>query len=189
MKTRRVVVAIAVLFATMTAGSSAAVAQTPQLSCPGTAIVNVSHRFANDQVLGLEGQVWAIGSGLAQFRLYPAGPGAFCAVSTVTGTFTTFAGPSPAGTGTVPAGLTGRVVGTNVLRFTGTFAPKLPTSGYVGSFDAQCDQFDCLTPIQFGRNYINVNGPPQLLGYRFVHVSACGTWVETSAASYGDIAC
>ena len=186
---RRVVVAVAVLLATMTAGSPVAGAQTVQLSCPGTAIVNVSYRFANDQLLGLDGEVWAIGSGWGQFRVYPAGPGAFCAVSTLAGTFTTFAGPSPAGTGTVPAGLTGQIVGTNVLRFTGTFAPKLPTRGYVGSFDAQCDQFDCLTPIQFGRNYIDVNGPPQVLGYRFVHVSSCGTWVETNAASYGDIAC
>ena len=59
----------------------------------------------------------------------------------------------------------------------------------MGFFDAQCDQFDCETPIQFGRNYVDVNGPPQLLAYRFVHVSRCGTWIETSLGSLGDIAC
>ena len=188
MMTRRLV-AVAVFLVAMSFVPSPAGAQTAQLSCPGTAIVNVSYRFANDQVLGLDGEVWGLASGWGHFRVYPAGPGTFCAVSTLAGRFTTFAGPSPAGTGTVPAGLTGQVVGTNVLRFTGIFAPKLPTSGYVGSFDAQCDQFDCLDPIQFGRNYIEVDGPPQVLAYRFVHLSVCGTWIETHTSSLGDVAC
>ena len=190
MLTRRLVVAVAVLLAALTGlPSPAGGLTTPELSCPGSPIVNVSYLFANDQLLGLDGEVWAIGRGYGQFRLYPAGAGAFCAVSTVAGTFTTFAGPSPAGTGTVPAGLAGYVAGTNVLRFTGQFAPKLPTQGFVGSFDARCDRFDCETPIQFGRNYVDVNGPPQVLAYRFVHISRCGIWIETSTGSVGDIGC
>jgi hypothetical protein len=186
---RRVVITLTMVLAALTTGASPAGALTPDLSCPGRPIVNVSYLFANDQLLGLDGNVWAIGSGYGQFRVYPAGPGAFCAVSTVAGTFTTFAGPSPAGTGTVPAGVTGWVYGTNVLRFTGEFAPELPTTGFVGTFDAQCDQFDCLTPIQFGRKYIAVTGPPEVLAYHFVHVSRCGNWIETSLASQGDVAC
>ena len=189
MVARRVLFIVALVVATLTAVPSPAAPLTPDLSCPGRALVNVSYRFADDQLLGLDGEVWAIGGGHGQFRLYPAGPGAFCAVSTVAGTFTTFAGPSPAGTGTVPAGVTGTVVGSNVLRFTGEFAPLLPTRGFVGSFDARCDQFECETPIQFGRNYVDVNGPPEVLAYRFVHVSRCGIWIETSLGSVGDIAC
>jgi hypothetical protein len=189
MVARRVLFIVTVLVAALTTAQSPAGGLTPDLSCPGRPLVNVSYLFANDQLLGLDGEVWAVGSGYGQFRLYPAGAGAFCAVSTVAGTFTTFAGPSPAGTGTVPAGITGYLVGTNVLRFTGDFAPKLPTRGFVGSFDARCDQFECETPIQFGRNYVDVNGPPEVLGYRFVHVSRCGVWIETSTGSQGDIAC
>ena len=189
MVARRVLFIVALVVGGVTAVPSPASGLTPDLSCPGRALVNVSYLFANDQLLGLDGEVWAIGSGYGQFRLYPAGAGAFCAVSTVAGTFTTFAGPSPAGTGTVPAGLTGTVVGTNVLRFTGEFVPLLPTRGFVGSFDARCDQFECETPIQFGRNYVDVNGPPEVLAYRFVHVSRCGIWIESNLGSVGDIAC
>ena len=149
----------------------------------------MAYRFANDQDLNSEGEVFALGSGIARFRLWRTGPGTFCAIATSTGTFTTFAGPSPAGTGTVPAGHTGYFAGESVLRFVGTFAPKLPTRGFVGSFDARCDQFDCATPIQFGRFYIDVEGPPELLAFRFVHVSSCGAWVETESTDVGDIAC
>jgi hypothetical protein len=72
----------------------------------------------------------------------------------LTGTFTLFAGVSPAGTGTVPAGVRGHVVGVNVLGFTGTFQADLPTRGYVGEFDANCNEFECETPIRCGRHYV-----------------------------------
>ena len=188
---RRAVVAVTLLLAALTVvPPPAGAALTPDLTCPGrTPLVDVSYRFANEQLLNSEGEVWALGSGYAQFRLYPAGAGVFCAVSTVAGPFTTYGGPSPGGTGTVPAGLRGYVAGTNVLRFTGTFAPILPTRGFVGFFDAGCNQFECATPIQFGRNYVDVNGPPAVLAYRFVNVTPCGTWIETSLGNIGDVAC
>ena len=79
-----------------------------------------------------------------------------------------FGGESPAGTGTVPAGLRGHVVGVNVLEFTGTFAPQLR---------------------RFGRLYVETDGPPAVIDYRFVHYSSCGIWVDAFTYTQGDIAC
>lgn len=190
MSGRRVVVlALALLATTLAAGASPATAQTSPPCEVGRALVDVSYRFANDQDLTDEGEVWALGTGVATFRLYATGPGTFCAVTLLSGTFTTFAGPSPNGTGTVPAGHTGRFAGKNQLRFVGTFAPSLPTRGFVGSFDAGCNQVDCETPIQFGRFYLDVAGPPLAEDFRFAYASSCGTFVQTSQGSFGDIAC
>jgi hypothetical protein len=155
----------------------------------GRPLVNVTYRFVDDQDLTSEGEVWALGTGISTFKLYDTGGGTFCATTTLVGTFTTFAGPSPAGTGTVPSGHTGRFVVQSVLRFEGTFEPILPTRGFVGTFDANCDQFECETPIQFGRKYLDVGGPPVAESFRAVYVSSCGVWIQTEDGNTGDIAC
>ena len=85
--------------------------------------------------------------------------------------------------------LRGHVVGVNVLQFTGTFQPQLATRGYVGEFDANCNQFDCETPIRFGRHYVVIDGPPAVIDYRFLHYSRCGIWVDALTYTEGDIAC
>jgi hypothetical protein len=155
----------------------------------GPKLVDVYYRYVDDQVLNAEGRVVGLASGTGRFELYRKGPNTFCAVSTLTGTFTLFGGESPAGTGTVPAGLRGHVVGVNVLEFTGTFQPQLPARGYVGEFDANCDRFECETPIRFGRLYVVTDGPPAVIDYRFVHYSRCGIWVDAFDVTEGDIAC
>lgn len=155
----------------------------------GPKLVDVYYRYVDDQVLNAEGRVVGLASGTGRFELYRKGPDTLCAVSSLTGTFTLFGGESPAGTGTVPAGLRGHVVGVNVLEFTGTFQPLLPTRGYVGEFDANCNQVDCATPIRFGRQYVVTDGPPAVIDYRFVHYSSCGIWVDAFTYTQGDIAC
>lgn len=190
MKVRSAAAAIVIIVGTVTLVSSPARAQTPATACEvGAPLVDVTYRFANEQDFNSSGYVWALDTGIARFRLYRTGVGTFCAAITSAGTFTTFAGPSPAGTGTVPAGFTGRFAGQMSLHFVGSFAPKLPTRGFVGSFDARCDQLDCETPIQFGRNYVDVAGPPTPGPFRAVYVSGCGVWVQTSDGELGDIAC
>ncbi len=128
-------------------------------------------------------------SGIGRFELYRHGPNTFCAISSLTGRFTLFGGESPRGTGTVPAGLRGALTGVNVLRFTGTFEPQLPTRGYVGEFDANCNQFECETPIRFGRQYVETAGPPEVVSFRFTHYTRCGIWTQTESSDVGDIAC
>jgi hypothetical protein len=190
MRVWRLLAVVATLFGALAAVSSPASAQTTTPPCEvGRALVNVTYRFVNDQDLTSDERVWALGSGTATFRLYRTGADTFCATTTLVGTFTTFAGPSPAGTGTVPAGHTGRFAIQSSLRFQGSFAPSLPTRGFVGTFDAGCDQFECESPIQFGRKYLNVTGPPVVESFRAAYVSSCGVWIQTSEGELGDIAC
>ena len=190
MLVRRIAVSVLVLLAALGAGAVPAQAQTAEAACrTGPKLVDVYYRFVDDQVLNAEGRVVGLASGVGRFEVYRKGPNTFCAVSTLTGTFTLFGGESPAGTGTVPEGLRGHVVGVNVLEFTGTFKPELPTRGYVGEFDANCNQFECETPIRFGRQYVQTNGPPAVIDYRFVHYSRCGIWVDAFTFTQGDIAC
>ena len=89
----------------------------------------------------------------------------------------------------MPAGHTGRLAVQFVLRFVGTFDPELPTRGFVGTFGANCNQFDCETPIQFGRNYLDVASPRTLESFRAISVSSCAVWTQTESSDTGDIAC
>ena len=189
MLVRRIVVSVLVLLAALGAGVAPAGADAQADCRVGPKLVDVYYRYVDDQILNAEGRVVGLSSGTGRFEVWQTGPDTFCAVSTLTGRFTLFGGESPAGTGTVPAGLRGHVVGYNVLQFTGTFAPLLPTRGYVGEFDANCNELDCETPIRFGRQYIQTDGPPEVLDYRFVHHSACGIWVDALTYTQGDIAC
>ncbi len=191
MAVRRAVGAAVVVLMGLLLLPGAAAAQVPSRACDGgTLLVTVTYRFTEEQDFTTGGDVWALTSGIARFRLYQLDENTFCATNTHAGTFTTFAGPSPAGTGTVPAGLTGRLAGQTAVIFEGaSYRPLLPTRGYVGSFDANCDQFACATPIQFGRNYLEVAGPPELVSFRSIYVSRCGTLVQTSEGEFGDIAC
>ena len=189
---RRIAGVILIVLAVIGAGAAPAAADTASAvaACrTGPKLVDVYYRFVDDQLLNAEGRVVGLGSGIGRFELYRKGPDTFCAVSSLTGTFTLFGGESPAGTGTVPEGLRGHFVGVNVLEFTGTFDPQLPTRGYVGEFDANCNQFECETPIRFGRLYVEPNGPPAVIDYRFVHYSRCGIWVDAFSFTQGDIAC
>ncbi|MEA3218148.1 MAG: hypothetical protein QOJ19_4304 [Acidimicrobiia bacterium] len=155
----------------------------------GRAVVDVTYRFVNEQDLASNGEVWALAAAVSRFRLYRTGADTFCAAISLAGTFEAFGGPSPAGTGEVPAGVAGRFAGIDSLRLIGTFAPTLPTHGFVGTFDAQCDRLDCQNPIRFARNYVDVAGPPVHDTYRFAYVSTCGVWVTTNEGDIGDIAC
>ncbi len=191
MAVRRAVAAAVVVLSALALLPGAAAAQVPSRACDGgVPLATVAYRFADEQDFTSGGDVWALTSGIATFRLYQLDEDTFCATTTHAGTFRTFGGTSPAGTGTVPAGLTGRLAGQTAVIFEGaSYQPRLPTRGFVGSFDANCDQFECATPIQFGRNYLEVAGPPELVSFRAVYVSRCGTWIQTSERESGDIAC
>ena len=189
---RRVAGMVVLLLVALGAGAAPAGADTSAAvaACrTGPKLVDVYYRFVDDQFLNIEGRAVGLVSGTGRFELYRKGPSTFCAVSSLTGTITFFGGESPNGTGTVPAGLRGHIVGVNVLEFTGTFQPQLPTRGYVGEFDAKCNQFDCESPIRFGRQYVVTAGPPAVLDYRFTVYTHCGIWIDDFEFTQGDIAC
>jgi hypothetical protein len=171
-------------------GARPAGAQAPAQPCEhGTPLVDVVYQVVNEQDLTSTGDVWALDSARSQFRLYRTGRATFCASVIVEGSFTAFGGPSPAGTGTLPAGQTGRFVGFDTVYLTGTLAPQLPTQGFVGTFDARCDRFECQNDIRFGRNYVQVTKAPTHGAYSWRYTSPCGVWTASSAGDEGDIAC
>ena len=111
-------------------------------------VVNAYATFRNLSDLGADGHVWALTAGRASMQLWQVGTNTYCVKRQYMGTFTTFAGVSPEGTGTVSVGVTGRWNGEIVAVIHGTFAPKVATSGFVGDFDGQCQQDGtCLGPF------------------------------------------
>ena len=131
---------VAAVLATLSlVGASAAVKPD---SCPTDKPLIVDSYFTaeNSADTGPDGHVWALDAGTRFIRIWRLGGDAYCAKFHDVGTFTTFAGLSPEGTGTVRAGVTGTFDGTLYARIYGTFAPTVPTTGFIGNFDAQCQQ-------------------------------------------------
>lgn len=103
-------------------------------------VVDVTQGIANVDDVGVAGNVWALDTVLERIRIWQTGTNQFCVRRDDSGSFTSFAGVSPAGTGTISAGVTGSLVGTDFLRIGGIFSPTVPTTGYIGSVDAGCNQ-------------------------------------------------
>jgi hypothetical protein len=164
-------------------------------SCPTDKPLVVDSYFTaeNSADTGPDGHVWALDNGTRYLRIWRLGGNAYCLQIRDVGSFTTFAGLSPEGTGTVRGGVTGSFDGTSYLRVYGTFAPTVPATGFLGNFDAQCQQDGtCAAPIlSIRRSYF-----PS--GFKYVDpgaftaaydAGACGTWVQTNSGDTGDIVC
>src|SRR4029079_5117076 len=91
-------------------------------------VVNVSFRMINDYDSGVQGNAWANDTVHREIRIWQVGPGILCGTVTDTAKFSTFAGASPNGTGTVTANLPGDIRGGYI---TGPFAGTLnPSPAY-----------------------------------------------------------
>jgi hypothetical protein len=104
----------------------------------GQAVVNVHFTYTSPDS-GLGGNVWANDTIDRQIQIWEV-VGGYCASVKDQGSFVTLFGTSPGNTGTVSAGITGKLKGgysTSVLKLTGTsFNPNtMPTRGDLGSFD------------------------------------------------------
>ena len=84
-----------------------------------------------------DGHVWALDSYLPHVQVWKIGQMHSCIRIEYDGTWTSFAGVSPGGTGTISAGLTGTFHGMRIFRLTGAFNPEYPLSGHVADFDSQ----------------------------------------------------
>ena len=184
---------VAAVLATMSlTGASAAVKPD---SCPTDKPLVVDSYFTaeNSADYGADGHVWALDAGTRFIKIWRLGGNAYCLYYHDVGTFTTFAGLSPEGTGTVPAGVTGTFDGTLYLRIYGTFAPTVPTTGFIGNFDPQCQQDGTCAGG-------SLPGPEDLY-FSSVHnvdfgvfeftadAGACGTWFQSTSGDTGDIVC
>jgi hypothetical protein len=160
-------------------------------SCPTDKpmVVNSYVTYENVVDTGVDGHVWALDAATRYFQIWQVGTNAYCMKRRDVGTFTTFAGVSPEGTGTVSGGVTGSFDGTIYFRIYGKFAPKVPTTGFAGDFDAQCQQDGtCLGPrpgavVLYFSSVYYVDSGSFLATY---DGGACGTWVQSST---GDTVC
>ena len=162
--------------------------------CPGGGklVVNAYATYRNSADIGTDGHVWALDTARESIQIWQIGTNTYCFKRQDIGTFTTFAGVSPDGTGTVPAGVTGRWYGELVIVIKGPFAPNLPTSGFVGDFDLQCDQDGtCNGPAFNARNYFSSFDSLEFLKFAGTfEAGACGVWRQsTDGTTTGDIVC
>ena len=189
----RIATALGVIAATALSASSASAGANPD-GCPTDKpmVVNVTDRPINIADLAADGHVWALDAYNESIQIWRTGRNAYCVKKQAVGSFTTFAGVSPEGTGTVPSGVTGSFEATQYLKIHGTFSPTVPTTGFIGTFDAQCDQNgDCpggeprVTTLYFSK--VTAFNPGWFLAS--YETSNCGIWTQTVTSDTGDIIC
>ena len=184
-----VVVAAFAVLATMPQTAAAAAAQ----ACPGGGplVVNAYGTYRNSADFGADGHVWALDAARESIQIWQIGTNTYCFKRQDVGTFTTFAGVSPEGTGTVRGGVTGRWYGELVIVIEGTFAPNVATNGFVGDFDLQCQQDGtCPGPAFNARNYFSSFDSLEFLTFSATFAAgACGVWRQSIDGNTGDIVC
>jgi hypothetical protein len=184
-------VVIAAVAALATAPQTAASAAVEACPGGGPLVVNAYATYRNSADYGADGHVWALDAARESIQLWQIGDNTFCLKRQDIGTFTTFPGVSPEGTGTVSGGVTGRWYGEIVAVIHGTFAPTVATSGFVGDFDLRCQQDGtCLGPAFNARAYIPDIDSVQFLTFRATFAGgACGVWRQSIDGDTGDIVC
>lgn len=156
-------------------------------------LVNVHYTLVNDYDSGFAGNAWANDTILRHLRIWQGSGGTFCVQVADAGWFATFAGVSPSGTSTVSAGVRGVLDGGYVTTFfSATYAPTLPTRGYLGAFDLQCDAaFVCPGAHPSYLSYFSsTSGDSQAHWGWIYHAGAHGTWLNqdgVAPAAGGDI--
>ena len=183
-----VVAAVAALATVPQTAASAAVA-----ACPGggSLVVNAYATYRNGADFGADGHVWALDAARESIQIWQIGTNTYCFKRQDIGTFTTFAGVSPEGTGTVSGGVTGRWNGEIVALIHGTFAPTVATRGFVADFDRQCQQDGkCLLPDFTARPYFSSITSVEYLAFSATfEAGPCGVWRQSIDGNTGDIVC
>jgi hypothetical protein len=160
----------------------------PAQTCSGTSVADIRADILHEADGGVAGNVWALDSGSERAQVWQQDVGNFCVVQTFVGHFTTFAGTSPGGGGTVASGVTGWVVSRQRYVVSAAFTPIIPTTGFLGTFDFRCDQSGhCPGNVAFGpllfSNITAVTGATSTE----LAASRHGVWVQTDSTSRGDI--
>jgi hypothetical protein len=142
---------------------------------------------------GADGHVWAIDAYTAYIKIWRLGGDAYCVKVHTVGTSTTIGGLSPEGTGIVRAGVVAVDDGYWYERVEGEFAPTVPTTDYIGTFDPKCQQDGtCLgePPPSVGSLYFSSVRHDVFGAYAFTaDAGVCGTLRQSSSGDTGDIVC
>jgi hypothetical protein len=185
---------LATVCALATVGALIAVAQ-PAVAAADTCrvgkpVVNINEKILHTDDSGIDGHVWALDTYHEVLQMWRTGDNSYCAIEHQVGQFTTFVGPSPALTGTVPDGLRGVFSATFQWRVTGTFAPRYPKRGHIGTINAGCDRVEnCKTfDYRFTDQYFSEITDLGLDSATADYASPChGHWHQTLDSSRGDI--
>lgn len=159
--------------------------------CPTTrpTLYDVTMSVSNSVDRGTAGNVWAKEQYLQHVRVWKIGQQHYCFVIEYDGTWTSVAGVSPGGTGTIPDGITGTWHGVRLARLTGQFNPQYPLSGHVADFDRQCGTDGVCTGrgpsfAMYFSPIVHVN----IVWHDFLATSANnGSWHLTPYGEFGDI--
>lgn len=157
----------------------------PEMCGPGTIVADISADESNVFDVGVQRNRWALDSYTFWLTIYQTEPDTFCAIQWAEGEFVTLAGNSPASAPgavrRIPAGIRGHYrSGFRTNHFTGTWAPIVPTEGYLGAFDAGCN-VDPACPNQIDWSEWYFAGVANL-GYdwqgNLYETDANGTWSQ-----------
>jgi hypothetical protein len=160
-------------------------------SCPtGTpTLYDVTIGNTNVADYAVDGHVWALDSYVQHVRVWKIGQKHYCFRIDYDGTWTSFAGVSPGGTGTISAGVTGTFSALRILRLNGEFTPRYALSGHVADFDWQCQSDGTCTgprpsPGMYFSPITNVNST-----WDEYHATSAGhgSWSDSTYGSRGDI--
>lgn len=170
------------------------VAQLRTSACgAGTVIVNVLQGVRNDADSGVAGNAWANDNYFRNIVVVRKSSSTYCAITRYAGGFTTYAGLSPAGTGTVTAGISGVMGGgyrTNVFS-AASFTPSKPVSGYIGTYNYACDPaFNCPGRVNWTTFYFNsgAGATTELDWWGWLYVTRShGSWLNAVSGNAGDI--
>lgn len=184
----------ALAFAAAASASPSPVGGSRPAACDtsGTPLVNVHYTLLNDYDSATDGHAWANDTIDRRLEIWQVGPDSYCAAVADQGTFVTFAGTSPTGSGEVSDGITGKLKGGYATTtFTGTFAPARPTGGDLGTFDLACSSaYVCPGEAPSYLDYFSSTSGDALAvwGWSY-HTARNGDMVQQSASpSYsGDI--
>lgn len=167
-------------------------ADTAKTFCaPGTIVVNISYTVLNDADSGLLGNAWAADQYVRYVQVIQTGWNSFCVATRYSGSVTTKAGPSPGATTKLPDGITGLMAGGDRFTFQGKLNRWLPTSGWLGTFDYQCDaSFTCPGAFDWLSAYFREVSGVRMLWWAFAYNASAtgnGVWANRMDYSYGDI--
>lgn len=186
---KRLLVLGAVLAALACAPNALAYGNDPY--CPsGRVVAQVYQTVKNDVDRGRAGNAWAQTTYTRKIVVTEVAPLTYCAAAnTLNGSFTTFAGISPNATGRVRAGRTGSMIFRwRSTIFTGVFAPKVATSGYLGTFDYGCDQsFVCPGFVDWRDLFFGATAGYEPFSYSYGFGSEYQAFIRRDFGTWGDI--
>lgn len=190
---RQVLMALTLCVGLLAASTAPASAVPTNLdSCPNDSptLYDVTIGNTNVSDIASDGHVWALDSYLQHVQVWRIGQKHYCFRIEYEGTWTSFAGVSPGGTGTIGEGITGTFYGMRILRLTGEFNPRYPLTGHVADFDWQCGADGTCTgprpsPGMYFSPIISVNSTWS--EFHATSSEANGTWNDTTYGSTGDI--